>query len=96
LVHSGIGDLIVGAVEVGHLLAEEPHDHLDAFLEPVESLLDRAELDPVGVGLLQVPARPHPEIEPAAGDVIDRGRHVGRYRGVAVVHPVDHAADPNA
>jgi hypothetical protein len=44
--------------------------------------------------LLAVPARAHAELEPAAGEVVDRGDLLGGRDRVALDHEADAAADP--
>ena len=89
---AGVLELVVLAVEVGGLLAQQAGQHLAGFLEPVEALLDGAQLDAVGARLLLVPAGADPELEASVGDDVERGGHVGQYRRVAVVDAGDQGA----
>ena len=58
-----------------------------ALVEGVEALGEgRVEVDAVGLRLLLVPARADAELEPAAGDDVEGGGHVGEHRRVAVRH----------
>ena len=50
----------------------------------------------VGVRLGLEPPGAEAENETATRDVVERDRRVGRDRGMAVVHAVDHAAEPQS
>ena len=56
------------------------------------ALLDAAQLDAVGAGLLLVPAGADAELQSPAGDDVQRGGHVGQHRGMAVVDSGDQGA----
>ena len=86
----GIGDGEVVAGEVGDRVVEERADDLDALVEAIEPLGERAELDAVGVRLHHVPAGTHAELEPTTRDDVERGGHVRRHGWMPVVHPVHH------
>ena len=75
-------------------VVEQRADDLDALVEAVEALPQRAELDAVGRGLHLVPAGAHAELEPPAGDDVERRRHVGGDRRMTVVHAVHHRPEP--
>ena len=62
---AGGRQLVVLAVEVGGLVGEQPDDHLERLVEAVEALLERRQLDAVGVALLLVPAGAEAELEAA-------------------------------
>src|SRR5437763_3561850 len=84
----------VAAVEVGGLVGQQPDDHLAGLVEAIEALLQRAQLDPVGVALLFVPAGADAQLQPAVGDDVDRRGHIGQHRRVAVDDPGHQHADP--
>ena len=77
-------------------VVEQRADDLDAFVEPVEPLLEGAQLDPVRPRFHLVPTGADAELEPSAGDDVERRRHVGRDGRVAVVHAVDHRSEAQA
>ena len=90
---AGVLELVVLAVEGRGLLGEQAGQHLAGLLEAVEALLDAAELDAVGAGLLLVPAGADAELEPAVGDDVERRGHVGQHGGMPVVDAGDQHAD---
>jgi len=55
----------------------------------------RRQRDAVGVALLLVPAGTKAELEPAAGDDVDGGGHVGQHGRVPVHHAGYLAAEPD-
>ncbi len=91
----GVGDGVVGAVEVGPLVVEErPHD-LDALGEPVDPGLGRLQLDAVDGVLVDLPAGTETEHEASVGDVIDRRRPVGQQGGMVDRRRRDQRPEPN-
>ena len=88
--------LVVLPLEGRHGVGEQARDDLERLVEAVEPLLERGEVDAVGVALLLVPPRAETELEPTAGDDVERGGHVRQHRRVAVgVAGHQHAdADP--
>lgn len=82
------------AFEGGGFLGEEEGDHLHPLVEAVHPLGDGSQRKTVGIGFQLVPAGAQPEVQPPAGDDVERRRHVGGHRRVAEMHPVNHAADP--
>ncbi len=52
------------------------------------------EFDAIALMLVLMPARADPELESAAGHVIDGDRHLGEHRRVAVGDRTDQATDP--
>jgi len=53
-------ELVVRAVEVSGLFAQQAGQYLTGFLEPVEPFLEGAQLDAISARLLLVPAAPMP------------------------------------
>ena len=90
---AGVLELVVLAVESRRLLAQQACQHLARFLEAVEALLDRAELDSVGTGFLFVPACADTEFEPAVRDDVQGRSHIRQHGGMAVVDAGDEHAD---
>src|SRR6516162_4210103 len=66
---AGSLEVVVLALEVGGLLAEQADQHLTGFFEPVEAFLDGAQLDAVGARLLLVPPPADPQPQPPIGNV---------------------------
>jgi hypothetical protein len=83
-VADGAVDGIVPALEARARLRPHPPDDLDPFRELVDPLPDARERDAVGAVLVLEPARPQTEIEPAAADDVQGGRHLGQDRRGAV------------
>src|SRR5271155_3863065 len=65
---AGSLELVILAVEVGGLLAQQAGQHLTRFLEPVEAFPDGAQLDAVGTRLFLVPPGADSELESSVGD----------------------------
>ena len=84
----------VAAVVVEGRLGQQADDRLDAFAEAVEAFTQGRQVDAVGAALLLVPAGADAELEPAVGDHVDAGRHVGQHRRVAVHEAGDQHPDP--
>ena len=74
---------------------EHPGDDLEVVAQRAEPLADRREAVAVGPPLLLLPAGADPELEPAAGDDVDRRRHLGREGRVAEPGADDHVAEPD-
>ena len=89
---AGALELVVLAVEVGGLLAEQADQHRTRFLEPIEPFPKAAQLDAIGARLLLIPAGADPQLESSVRDDVERGGHVGQQGGVAVVDPGDQGA----
>ncbi|SKT11968.1 Uncharacterised protein [Mycobacteroides abscessus subsp. abscessus] len=82
---TSILELVELAVEVRRLPAEQSGEHLTGLFESVETLLDTAQLDPVGAGLLLVPACADAEFQTPTGNDVQRRGHVGQHRRVPVM-----------
>ena len=87
-------ELVVGAVEGGVFLAEQRDQYLNGLLEAIQALLNGAELDAAGVGLLDIAAGADSEFESPIGDDVQCGTHIGQYGGVSVVDAGHHRAQP--
>ena len=74
-----VAGLVVRAVEVDRPVAEQRPDDRERLLEPVDPMVER-EAERAELGL--VPAGPEAEDEPAAADLVDRGRLLGQHRRV--------------
>ena len=86
-------ELVILAVEVRRLLAEQADEYLAGFLEPVEALLDAAQFDAVGARFFFVPARTDAQLESAVRDDVQRCSHIGQHRGMAEVAVEHERAD---
>ena len=91
---AGVVQLVVLPVEGRRSLVSRPDDDLERLVEAVEPLLQRGQVDAVGVALLLVPAGADPELEPAVRDDVERGGHVRQHRRVAVGVAGHEHADP--
>ena len=95
--HLGVLELEVLALEAEPLLRPEAAQDVTGLVEHVHSHADAREGDPVLLVLDLVPGGAHPQLEPAARDVVDGGRHVRDDGRVAVghaqhEHPAAHLA----
>src|SRR5207248_7771520 len=90
---AGVAELVVGAVECCGLSREQVDDDFAAFLEPVAAFSRRSEVNAVRAGLLLVPSRTEPDLEPPAGDDVEGRGHVRENRRVAVVDGGDQYAE---
>ena len=72
--------LVVLALEGGARLRPQRPDDLHAFLQPVGSLVPRAELQPQHGVLVLRPAGADAELQPPAGQVVDRDGHLRQHR----------------
>jgi hypothetical protein len=88
--------LVVAALEVGLRLRPEQLDHLHGFVQPLQSLARRVEGDCEDVVLVRMPGSADAELQPAAGDVIDRRRLLGQDRRVSVGVAANEDAKPHA
>ena len=79
-----LAQLVVRALEVGDLVAQQARDHLERLVEPIEALLERREVDAERIALVLVPAGADAELEPAVRHDVERRRHVREHRRVAV------------
>jgi hypothetical protein len=93
---AGIFELVVLTVEVGGRLAQQAGQHLAGLFESVETFLDAAQLDAVGAGFLLIPAGADAQLQPAVGDDVKGGSHIGQYRGVTVVDAGHQGAQPQS
>jgi hypothetical protein len=84
------------ALEGGARLRPQRPDDLDAFLEPVGAVVLRAELEPQHGVLVLGPAGADAELQPPAGQVVDRDGHLRQHRGMAVGVADDSASNPGA
>src|SRR5437763_16942358 len=71
---AGILELVVPALEVRLVSRHQQSHDLDGFVQALGALLDRRKWDAQFLVLRLVPGRPHPDLEPPAGDVIDSDR----------------------
>ena len=90
----GVGEPVVLALERRGLLRQQPDEDFAGFLEPVAALLDRTELHAVRARFLFVPAGADADLQPSAGDDVERRGHVRQQRGVSVVDAADQGAQP--
>jgi len=74
-------ELVVGAVEGGVFLAEQRDQYLNGLLEAIQALLDGAELDAAGAGLLDIAAGADSEFESPVGDDVQYGSHIAHTAG---------------
>ena len=79
-----VGDLIVLALIGRLVLGEERLDEFDGLDQPAGASAGRVIRNSERVVLQLEPAGAQPEDQPPAADVIDRGRHFGDDRGVAI------------
>jgi hypothetical protein len=91
----GVLELVVLAVDGGRGLPQQTVQDLQRFDETVQALLDRRQLDAVLLVLVDLPAGADAQGEPAVGDPVDGGRHVGQHRRVPVGVAIDQRADPH-
>ena len=91
-----VGQFVEAAGERGVLVVEQRPDDRHTLVETIEAFLQRTERDAVRVRLRFEPSGAQAQHESAVGDVVDRHRHVGGHRRVAVVHPVDHRPEPES
>jgi len=91
----GLGQLDVAARERGGGLAQQADDGLDTLVEPVEAFPQRRQRDAVGVAFLLVPPGAEAKLQPAAGDDVDGGGHVGQHGRMPVHHTGHLAAEPD-
>ena len=92
---AGVVELVVTALEarpVGR--HHQPHD-LDAFFKPLRALLDPGKRNAQFLVLRLVPGRPHSDLEPPVGDVIDGDRLRRQDGRVPVGDPRDQDAKPD-
>ena len=92
---AGLGEPDVLSVQRGRLLGEQGDDRLHALIEAVEALLQRRQLDAVGVAFQLVPAGAQAQFQPAAGDDVGGRGHVRQHGGMPVDHAGHLAADPD-
>ena len=78
-----IDEVVVLALERDVLLGPEPVHDLDLLGEVLEPLAQRRKREPEGLVLELVPAGAHPELDPAARDVVDGRDGVREQRRVA-------------
>src|SRR5438876_212614 len=76
--------LVVPSLEGGTVLRHHQADDLHALLQSLGALPERWEENPQLLVFRLVPGGPQAELEPAAGDVIDRDRLGRKDRWVAV------------
>ncbi|SID74029.1 Uncharacterised protein [Mycobacteroides abscessus subsp. abscessus] len=89
----GVGDAVVLSGKTGPRLRQQAGDDVAGFLETVESLCQRTQLDAVRLGFFFVPPRPESELEAATGDDVGRGRHIGQDGGMSVVDTGDEGSE---
>ena len=87
-----VTELEVVPVERRRRLGQQRPDDGQRLLEAVESLGDGAQLDPVGRALRLEPAGTDAELEAPARRDVDRDRHVGQHRRVAIRDAGHHHA----
>src|SRR5205809_7871154 len=77
---AGVLELVVPALEARLVCRHQQSHDLDGFVQTLGALLDRGKGDAQFLVLRLVPGRPHTDLEPAIGDVID-GDRLGREYG---------------
>jgi hypothetical protein len=92
----GVGELVVATLERERRLGQQADQHFAGLLESVAALTPGAQFDAVRTGFLLVPSGADAHLEPARGDDVQGGDHVGQHRRVAVVDPGDHGAHAQA
>ena len=90
-----VSQRVRGAVVVEALLRPGADDDLDLLREEREALLRVEERKAVRVVLALVPARAHPHLHAAAGDVVDGDGHPGEDARVPERRGRDHRAEPD-
>ena len=88
-------DLVVPAVQRGHALGPGLAHDLHALVEHPQPLPAPREAVAVGPPLVLVPAGADAHLDPAAGDDVAGGRHLGQVGRVAVAHARAHLAEPD-
>src|SRR5256885_4243428 len=94
----GVGDrvreVVVAPVEVGAVLGEQRLDDLERLAQAPDTMVES--FDAIHLVLDLRPCGADAELEPAAGQVIDRDRELREYHRVAVGVSRDQAADADS
>ena len=91
-----VGEGVVGARVGRAFLRQQGDDDIARLVEAVHAVADAEQVDPVRVRLVGVPPGAEPELQAAVGDLVERRRHVGEDRRVAVRHARHEHADAEA
>ena len=90
-----VGECVVAAGERRRVVRQERRDRPRRLRRSDRTApVKRAERDAVRIRLGLEPPGTQTQAEPPVGDVVDGHRRVRRHRGMAVVHAVDHATEP--
>ena len=90
------GDRVVPAGERERTLAEQTIEDPDRLLQTIDPGPGRIEREAGGLVLAAQPASPEPELEAAAGQVVQGGGLLGEHHRMAIVDREHHGPEPEA